>query len=397
MKTTQTSLPIILVIILILANLSQVVSDIYLPSLPFIAHTMKVSHNLVQLSLFSFMAGLAVAVLFSGLLSDAVGRKKPIISGLIICIIGSLICISSHSIIIFNVGRALQGFGAGVSMSPGRAIFRDIFDGKQLAIMGSYLTIANIGIMTAAPFLGGYLQQWFNWHASFIFITFYALLALIAALWLLPETHQNKHRDHIMPSVIKANLKTLTYSPIFMKSAFCIFFVFAAVFAWLTAGPIILQVYYGLTPVEFGWFCIVIGIVFAIGAFTNARRLKKTSPETQLKHGAFISIMSGILIIIGALLPLHNTFTIFIPILCFMFGASWVFPNTYAVAMKPFGKIAGIATALLVCLQMLGAVFSSALISFLPSHSTLPMGIAMAVFCLIAYWLVKDLNKVKKN
>ncbi|WP_162902290.1 multidrug effflux MFS transporter [Facilibium subflavum] len=394
MKTNQTSLPIILILILILANLSQVVSDIYLPSLPFIAQAMKVSHSLVQLSLFSFMTGLAVAVLFSGLLSDAIGRKKPIIAGLIVCIIGSLICISSHSIVIFNIGRALQGFGAGVAMSPGRAIFRDIFDGKKLAIMGSYLTIANIGIMTAAPFLGGYLQQWFNWHASFIFITWYAIVTLVAVLWLLPETHQYKHRDHIKPAVIKANLLTLAYSAVFIKSAFCIFFVFAAVFAWLTAGPVILQVYYGLMPIEFGWFCVVIGIVFATGAFTNARRLKKTAPEIQLRHGTCITIVSGILLVIGALLPIHNALTIFIPILCFMFGASWVFPNTYAVAMTPFGEIAGIATALLVCLQMLGAVFSSALISLLPSHSALPMGIAMLGFCLIAYWLAKGLHSV---
>ncbi len=103
-------------IILLLTSLSQVLSDIYLPSLPFIASSFGVSTHLVQLSLFYFMSGLAVSQLFYGSLSDAYGRKYPLIAGLILCVFGSFICLFATNITTFNLGRILQGVGTGAGI-----------------------------------------------------------------------------------------------------------------------------------------------------------------------------------------------------------------------------------------------------------------------------------------
>ncbi len=248
---------IIFIIVLIMSSLAQVVSDIYLPSLPALSQAMQVSAHLVQLSLFSFTMGLSVSLLFYGAISDAFGRKPPAIFGLSLCIVGSIICVTAHNITIFNIGRAIQGIGAGAGLAS-RVIIRDMFSGTALAKLGSYLSIANIGIMTGAPFLGGDLQHWFGWHASFIFLIIYTVSALVLLLSLLPETNQHKHRDHLRWTVIKANLTQLRQSKLFISRVFIIFLTYAGVLAWLTAGPIVLhQKYGGRQWVLAGYVCLL--------------------------------------------------------------------------------------------------------------------------------------------
>lgn len=383
------NLPTVFAIVLILACLSQVVADIYLASLPFIADDFAVSVHMVQLSLFFFMLGLAGSQLFYGSLADALGRKRPLILGLSLCLIGSLTCLYAHHISVFNLGRLIQGIGAGAGMVIPRSIMRDIFSGAKLAKTSSYLSIASIAIVTGAPFLGSYLQHWFNWQASFVFVIFYTVITIILIIGSLPETGRHQHIDHLQWHNIRSNIKQLLSSIQFVPYVVIISAAYACVLSWLTAGSVLLQKQYHLSPTGFGWLCLIIGGVYAIGSLSNARLLNHYRPQQLLKFGISIIVIGSLCVAGLALLKNANTWTVFIPVLLTLCGVSFIMPNAYACAMTPFGQIAGTAGALASFAQITGGVLSSGIISLLPDHNALPMGMTMLVFGLIALYALR--------
>lgn len=376
------------VVVLLLASLGQVVSDIYLPSLPFIAKSFAVSQHLVQLSLFAFLSGLAFSQLLYGPVSDAYGRRYPLIVGLVLCGVGSIICWQSSSIAMFNLGRLVQGIGAGASMALSRSVMRDLFSGHALAKVGSYLSVANIAVMTSAPFIGGYIQHWLHWRASFVVLTAYCLLILLLLLFKLPETNQHRHKDHLKWQSIKSHVGYLFRGRVFIPYAVIIFCAYAAIVAWLTSGSLLLQQEYALSPQGFGGLCLIVGCIYGLGSLSNARLLNHFSAQQLLAVGLFIFFLGGVLISVVALLVQPNVMTVFIPVLVMLFGASIIFPNAYACLMTPFAKAAGIAGALASFLQILGGVVTSCLIAYLPNHNALPLGgvvILTALIALIAF------------
>ncbi len=365
----------VLVTVLLLATLTPVISDLYLPSLPFIAQAFQVSARDVQLSLFYYLTGLALSQLIYGPLSDAIGRKVPLMVGLSLCVVGSVICFSAQSIEFLNAGRVVQGIGAGSGIAISRSIMRDVFSGSKLAKMSSYLSIANIAVITSAPFLGGYLQEWFHWRAGFIFLTGYTLFILFLVKQALPETGHSIQKEGFKLKVFKENVKFLLRSPIFRIFTGIILLTYANVFAWLTTGPILLQTKHGLSPTDFGLLCLVIGFFYAIGSLINARLLSKYPPSKLILMGGLLMCLGGASIIIMVVLHEEVMFALFTAVLVFLFGTSFVFGNSFACVLTPFGNMAGTTVAVIGFFQVLGGVLSSGLMSVFSDYGAMPMGV----------------------
>ena len=167
------SIKIIFWLSVLFGSAGFICTDLYLPSLPSIAHHFHTTISLTQLSVAIFALGYGIARLFYGLISDAVGRKKPLIFGLFICLAGCLICLFAQNIYILLAGRLIQGFGGGGSNILARIILRDRLEGSKLAKYNSYYSMACVSLMASAPLLGGYLQHYFDWQANFIFLSFF--------------------------------------------------------------------------------------------------------------------------------------------------------------------------------------------------------------------------------
>src|SRR3989338_6223909 len=161
-------------VIVLAVCLTQLASDIYAPSLPGIASYFHTNVDLAQWSMAIYMLGVALSQLVYGPLSEGVGRKKPLLTGLIIMIVGTLICLFSPSIKVLILGRLIQGCGAGACAALWRSIFRDLFTGEELSKYGSYLVVFIMFIIPAAPLLGGYLEEFYSWRACFAFMTLYS-------------------------------------------------------------------------------------------------------------------------------------------------------------------------------------------------------------------------------
>src|SRR3990167_8473181 len=129
---------IIFLIMVMVSSLGQIMSDVYLPSLPAIGIGLHAGSQAAQFSLSIYMFGFAISILVYGPLSDGIGRRKPLLVGLCLCLIGSIVCFSAQSIQIMIIGRLVQGLGAGATLSISQPILRDLFDGKTLAKYSSY-------------------------------------------------------------------------------------------------------------------------------------------------------------------------------------------------------------------------------------------------------------------
>ena len=184
-------------ILILTSTLGQFFSDLYLPSIPAISKSLKTSTELTQLTVSIYLLGYSISSLMYGPISDTFGRKKPLLLGLILCLIGSFICMMSTDISILISGRLIQGIGGGAGMTITSAIIRDCCEGKKMAKFGSYLTMANMVVIIAAPVLGGYFQIFFGWNASFQFLFVYSFIILILVGLFLPETKDENHRVHL--------------------------------------------------------------------------------------------------------------------------------------------------------------------------------------------------------
>jgi len=384
------------ILLFLLSTLGQIASDIYLPALPHISQNLQSSTHAIQLSIALFFYGFAGSHLIYGPLSDRFGRKKPLIFGTIICLVGTLVCQFAQDIVIFNSGRFLQGLGAGASATIYRSILRDVYQGHALSKTSSYLGIGRILLLACAPLIGAYLLHFLSWRACFFFVVVYGVITLFG-LTIFKET--NTHQD--LPSnklnfLIK-NISTLIVHPIFIGCSIIMFLTFAGILAWVTTLPIILQKNLGLSPIAFGWLAALVGLFFAVGGVINGIYVNRAGLEKMLKIGIVIMLSAGGLMLIFAGSGIINVFVIITPIILFILGASIVIPNAYAAAFHPFPQIAGTASAVFGFLQLIGGAISSMIMSYTKHYNQFPLSIALIVISLLALIIAMNMEKIQMD
>jgi Bcr/CflA subfamily drug resistance transporter len=377
-------------VIILAVCLTQFASDIYAPSLPHIATALSTRIDLVQWSMAIYMLGVALSQLIYGPLSEGVGRKGPLLIGLTVMLGGTLLCLFAPTIDLLILGRLVQGLGAGACAALWRSIFRDIFSGAELAKYGSYLTILVTFIVPAAPALGGYLQEYFGWRANFLFMTIYALVALLAIATGFQETNVHHHKERLKLSYVCKTFGELLTSRLFMGVTLCTFFSYGAFFAWFVTGPVLLIEKAGITPVAFGWITLLGGgSAYALAGFVNGKVVKRFGPASMMRTGWSIMILSGLLMLIGCLIEI-NVWAIAVPITLFYFGSTLIWPNAFAMAFTPFGKIAGYTGALYGFMQVGGAASMGGVMSFLPTETQLPLALVIVAASTLS-WLLFEL------
>jgi len=381
--------------IVLSACLTQFASDIYAPSLPAIAQDLNTYIHYAQWSMSIYLLGVALSQLAYGPISEGIGRKPPLIVGLIIMTIGSLICLAAQTIECIIGGRFIQGCGAGASAALWRSVFRDIYNGEELAKYGSYLVILIMFIVPAAPALGGYLQEYFGWHANFIFMAVYSIAALLALWSGFKETNQHYHPERLKWHYILKTYYSLLSNKIFLGTTLSTFLSYGALFSWFIVGPVLLIEGVGLSAVEFGWLsCLGGGGVYALAGILNGKFVSHFGISFMMRLGFSIMALSGIILVLGKLFYGLNVWSIAIPSLLFYFGSTFIWPNAFATAFTPFGKIAGYAGALYGFMQISGGAIVSWIVSYLPTNNQIPLG-SIFVLCSVLAWLIFEFSTKK--
>ncbi|MDP4709173.1 MAG: multidrug effflux MFS transporter [Rickettsiaceae bacterium] len=371
---------------------SQFAVDVYAPSVPAIAVDLKTSINNVQWTISVYMFGVAGMQFFYGAMSEVVGRKAPMILGMVIMLIGSIICINAIDIETLIIGRLIQGVGVSACACLWRSVLRDSFSGDELSKYASYATMIIMFIIPGAPLFGGFIQDYFGWQANFLVMIIYSVIVIILLLFGIKETSLNHHASKISIKIIIANYLILLRSPLFMGTIFAVFLSFGAFFSWFVIGPVLLIDRIGISPSEFGIISFICGVIgFGLGGYINGKCVKKHGMHTMLRFGWSVMIFAGVLLFFGHFIFGLELLAMVIPVALFFFGSSFIWPNAFATAFSPFGHVAGYAGALYGTTQVSGGAVLASIFAYLPDNDQLVFSIIITVSTMIAWALYEFL------
>lgn len=351
--------------------------DMYLPALPTLADEFQSSTSYAQLSLTACMVGLAAGQLLAGPLSDVRGRRAPLIAGLILYTIASILCLVSPTMGSFVVLRFIQGAAGAAGIVISRAVVRDVYSGPELTRFFSLLMLINGVAPIAAPIIGGQLLAYTSWRGVFILLSIIGILTLVAVVVGLGETLPAERRSTGGLKQTLITFRKIAGDRLFMGYALTQGFVSAGMFAYISGSPFVLQKIYGISPQMFS-ICFAINGLGIILASQIAGRLAGKVSETRLLIAGLITAALGGTSLLIAILAGGNLISVLIPLFLVVSSVGLVNTASFSLAMANQEKSAGSASALIGVMTFLFGGIVAPLVGLGGEGTAVPMGIVIA-------------------
>jgi DHA1 family bicyclomycin/chloramphenicol resistance-like MFS transporter len=330
-----------------LVALGPLTIDMYLPALPKIADDLSVSESVAQLTLTGTLAGLALGQLIVGPLSDSLGRRKPMMAGIVLHMLASLLCLFAPDVVLLGVARGLQGVGAAAAMVVAIAVVGDLYaDSVAATVMSRLMLVLGVAAVIA-PSLGAAVLLTASWHWVFAVLVVLAGGLLLLAALSLPETLPVSHRRPLKVRGIAA-----TYVELLRDARFIILVLVAALgmsglFAYIAGAPFVLQTHYGLDQQAFA-LVFGAGAVALIGATQfNVVLLRRFAPQTIALWALTAAVVAGVVLVGLSYGHIGGLVGFVVPVWAVLAAMGLVLPNAPAVALSRHPDAAGTAAALL--------------------------------------------------
>jgi MFS transporter, DHA1 family, multidrug resistance protein len=367
----------------------HITTNIYSPSLPAMVDFFGTDIGSVQMTISIYMAAFAVGQLIYGPLSDRFGRRPVLLGGLTIFVLTTVLMIvlpsMFRSIDLLIVGRGLQALGACSGPVVARAIMRDMYSREETAKVMAYIALA-MGLAPAfAPVLGGYLEEWFDWRASFAAVLVFTVPVFLASLRM-PET--NKHRAANAaerPITLITNYGLLLRSPVYWGFVSVGSLVFGAMFAFQVGVPFIVIEMLGYSPSAYGWFSVSGIGGYMAGSWVTSRIADRVGVDRMVPLGVTLVMIGAVIFLALGLAGVVNIWSLFGPLAFMAFGMAILFPSTLAGSISVFPQIAGAAAALYGFIQMVTAALAITVVGLLADGTHMPMIWIVSVTMIAAF------------
>jgi len=353
--------------------------DMYLPALPSLGADLGASQSAVQVTITGMLIGLGVGQLLIGPLSDAIGRRLPLILGVAVHVLSSVLCAFAPNVTLLTGARVLQGLaGAAVSVVS-MAIVRDLFSGMAAAQLLSRLMLV-VGIAPIlAPSLGGFVLASTSWRGIFVVLAGAAFALFFVAVFGLRETLPVERRRPAEPAQVLRTYATLLRDREFMALVVIGGLVFATLFAYISGSSFVLQNVYGMSSATFAMVfgANAFGLVLATQA--NPPLVRRFGPRRVLQGAVVVAAVAALAMLLAAIADVGGLLMVVGPLWFIIAACGFSFPNTPALALSRHGEAAGTAAALLGSAQFLVGGLSAPLVGAFGSGSALPMAAVMAL------------------
>jgi DHA1 family bicyclomycin/chloramphenicol resistance-like MFS transporter len=291
--------------------------------------------------------------------------------------------------------RALQSFGGSGPIVLARAIVRDLYEGpragRELARMGTIMGV----VPAVAPILGGVLQAYFDWRASFVFTIAGAVALGAVVIASLPETARSIGTGSVSPRGIFRSFVSLSHHRSFRTYTGLSALAYSGLFAFISGSSFVLQGYYGLGEVAFG-FSFSFGVLGFITGTLLARRLAGTRGLDGTIQVGVACLASGGLLMMGCVaLGLFGPFGVIVPMALYGVGVGLTMPQALAAAMQPFPDRAGAASSLVGVVQMSLAAGVGAVLGLVLEGRALPLPVAVATLGIAAFVLFHTTHRIR--
>ncbi|MEC7030616.1 MAG: MFS transporter [Pseudomonadota bacterium] len=378
----------IIIIITLIACYPAILTEIYLPSLVAMSQDLNANIHIAQSSLSVYLIGLACSQIAYGILSEHFGRKKTLLTGLVIATIGCLVCLFSPNVYVLIIGRLISGLGAGALSTLWRTIIRDSYAPEDMPNALTHIQIALTCIMPAAPAIGGYIHYYSNWRMNFAFLFIYSIILLILISTSLAESHDKQPQKTATSIAIREILSM----PQFIYASLLSFIAYGCLMLLTTFAPALLIYHLQMNTIEFGWTMLSTSLLSMLLIMIFNRTIgKKIEKKSILLLSPTLLFFAGILLCLALEQYAWAVLYIIVVTIIALFAILLIFPIATTYAFERCGHVAGIAGSLYATIQLLGGSTLSGLIAYLPDNSTRVIGFTLIGCALVSLVLCKQL------
>jgi DHA1 family bicyclomycin/chloramphenicol resistance-like MFS transporter len=352
-------------------------SDMYLPGLPSLTRSLHESASAGQLTLTASVLGLGFGQVLLGAVSDARGRRLPLLLGLIGFSVSSLLCAVAPSIWLLIALRFLQGICGAAGIVIARAIVRDSYSGDAAARTFALVFTINSVAPILAPLLGGQILRFSSWRGVFVALAVIGGLLLVATLRLVPESlaQEDRHRGGLVQT--GRIFRSLLLEPRFTAPSMAFALSFCAMFAYISGGSFVLENIYHVSPQVFSAVFAVNAVGLIVLTLLSGRLVGAVGLRTLLRCGLLWSIAGAGLTLVACLAH-ANIWLLLLGLFAVTSAQGLVMPNAVTIAMSARPDAHGSASGLIGLGQFgMGAIIAP-LVGLGGSHDAAPMGIVIA-------------------
>ncbi|MCW4152345.1 MULTISPECIES: multidrug effflux MFS transporter [Halomonadaceae] len=372
------------VAILVAANtaLAPFAIDAYLPAMAAIADTINASIHRTELSISVFLFGFALGQLCFGPMSDRLGRKPVLMSGLVVFLCASLMIMTADTLTSLLVWRFVQALGGGACVVNSAAIVRDCFSGREAARVMSTMAMIMMLAPLVAPAVGSLLLHMADWWLIFVFLAVYAGFLLWLLGTRLPET-----RDMSLPAasprqVIRNYASVLRHRE-GMGYICAVAASFAGLFAFVTASPFLYLDYFSLSPGVYPFVFGVNVVMIAGSNRVNIYLLRKRTPQQNLRLGLAVQLVAAMGLVAATALNIASLAVVVPLVMLFTGMIGLITPNAISSLLDHFGHISATATALLGGIQFSCGALAGAMVGLFEVEHLWPMVLTMLAAALL--------------
>ncbi|MBA9027035.1 multidrug effflux MFS transporter [Peribacillus huizhouensis] len=369
--------------------------DMYLPALPVLTEDLSTSASYAQLSLTACMVGLAIGQIFAGPISDVKGRRTPLLVGLFLYILSSLLCIVAPSIEIFVILRFIQGGAGAVGIVISRAIVRDLYSGTELTKFFALLMLVNGSAPILAPIAGGQFLEFTSWRGIFFVLSLIGMITLFFVFSSLGETLPKERRSEGGLKQTFQTFRQIISNRLFMGYALTQGFIGAGLFAYIAGSPFVLQNIYQLSPQMFSLCFAVNGVGIIIFTQLTGKLAGRFGETKLLMIGLGLSAVAGTSLLLMILLNI-GLIAILIPLFILVSCVGVVNTSIFSLAMRDQANSAGSASALLGLMTFLFGGIVAPFVGIAGENTALPLGVIIAtaeIGALVIYFVLVGRSK----
>lgn len=376
-----------------LTAFSSMSIDMYLPAFPQIARDLGVPLSTVQLSISAFLFGSAAGQLFYGPLTDRFGRRRPLLCGLALYVASAVGCACAHTGEGLLFWRIIMAVGGGAGMVISRAVVRDLYDTAEAAKMFSLLMLVMGAAPILAPMAGGQLLLITGWRGIFGFLGVFGLASIAAAATGLPETLPVERRVRHNFSEMANGYGYLLRNHRFVRYAIALGCIAGVNFSYISGAPFLFIELNGVSPQHFGLFfgANAFGLIGA--SQVNRRLLRCFSAQQILSVALSVNTAAALLLTAAGISGIGGFPVLVVLLFICLCTTGLLYPNVTALALEPFYKEAGSASALLGTIQYTLGATAGAFVGLFHNGTALPMTVIMTTCGVVGWCAVAGLDR----
>jgi len=368
-------------LLLVLAGLSAFAPlsiDMYLPALPVMARDLGGNAAQASLTVASFFAGLCFGQLVHGPLSDRIGRRMPLLGGLVLYVGAGACAALAPTIPVLIAARFVQAFGGCAGLVVSRASVRDRFTPQESAQVFSLLLLVMSIAPIIAPLIGSWLLLLGPWRLIFWLLTLFGASVAVATFFGLPETRSEQTAAQARSESPFGAYRAILGEAQVMAYALTAGFSHMGLLTYLAISPDVLVTGFHLSPQTYGWVIATNGLGLVTTNWINRRLLARISYDTILRWANLGSMMASAVLLADAVTGFGGLLGITIPLFFMVAMIGFTQANAIAGALARDPQRAGSISALVGFMQFGGGALGAAIAGAFHDGTARPM--AMVIF-----------------